>query len=149
MSQPEDETSLRRIINVPARGLGTKSVEKFFEFRTINNYSIDESLDRIDEIGLPLRAANSFKDFADIIHKFRAESEEITVAVLLEKLIKRLDFEKYLDDGTPQGEARKENVKELLSVAKAYSEYGLSSFLEEVALVSDLDNLNTEQNSVT
>lgn len=149
MYQPEDETSFRRIINVPARGLGTKSVEKFFEFRTINNYSIDESLDRIDEIGLPLRAANSFKDFADIIHKFRAESEEITVAVLLEKLIKRLDFEKYLDDGTPQGEARKENVKELLSVAKAYSEYGLSSFLEEVALVSDLDNLNTEQNSVT
>jgi DNA helicase-2/ATP-dependent DNA helicase PcrA len=49
----------------------------------------------------------------------------------------------------PRERPEKENVKELLSVAKAYSEYGLSSFLEEVALVSDLDSLNNDQNSVT
>ncbi len=149
MYQSEDETSFRRIINVPTRGLGAKSVDHFFEFKSLHNYSIDQALLSVDQADLTPKAKNSFKEFADIIHSFRAESESITVAILLEKLIKRLGFENYLDDGTPQGEARKENVKELLSVAKAYSEYGLSSFLEEVALVSDLDSLNNDQNSVT
>ena len=147
--QPEDEVSFRRIINVPARGLGNRSVDKFFDFRLSNNYSIDQALKLIDETELTPKAKHAFKDFADILQRFRSESESTTVAILLEKLLKRLDFENYLDDGTPQGEARKENVKELLSVAKAYTEYGLNSFLEEVALVSDLDSLNTEQNAVT
>lgn len=149
MYQPEDETSLRRIINVPGRGLGARSVDKFFDFKNANGYSVDNALINIDNADLTPKAKSALREFADIIHSFRAESESITVAILLEKLIKRLDFEKYLDDGTPQGEARKDNVRELLSVAKAYSEYGLSSFLEEVALVSDLDSLKNDQNSVT
>ena len=71
------------------------------------------------------------------------------VAVLLEKLLKRIDYYQYLDDGSSQGEARAENVRELLSVAKAYVDVGLDSFLEEIALVSDLDNLHDANDSVT
>jgi DNA helicase-2/ATP-dependent DNA helicase PcrA len=107
MYQSEDETSFRRIINVPTRGLGAKSVDHFFEFKSSHNYSIDQALLSVDQADLTPKAKNSFKEFADIIHSFRAESESITVAILLEKLIKRLGFENYLDDGTPQGEARK------------------------------------------
>jgi DNA helicase-2/ATP-dependent DNA helicase PcrA len=64
-------------------------------------------------------------------------------------LIRRLDYLDYLSDGTPQGEARIENVKELLSVAGEYQEAGLAEFLEEVALLSDVDQANFNNDSVT
>jgi DNA helicase-2/ATP-dependent DNA helicase PcrA len=68
---------------------------------------------------------------------------------LLESLIKRINYYAYLDDGTIQAEARTENVKELLSVARGYSDTGISNFLEEVALVSDVDSLNPDADAVT
>jgi len=70
-------------------------------------------------------------------------------ASLIESLIKRIEYYSYLDDGTVQAEARTENVKELLSVAKGYSDTGLTNFLEEVALVSDIDTLNPDADAVT
>jgi DNA helicase-2/ATP-dependent DNA helicase PcrA len=60
-----------------------------------------------------------------------------------------LDYLAALDDGTIQGESRQENVQELLSVAEEYTEMGLSTFLEEVALVSDLDSMDQNQDAVT
>jgi DNA helicase-2/ATP-dependent DNA helicase PcrA len=71
------------------------------------------------------------------------------VTELLEALIKRISYMKYLDDGSLQGESRVENVRELQSVAKSYAESGLSSFLEEVALVSDMDDQTKKENAVT
>jgi DNA helicase-2/ATP-dependent DNA helicase PcrA len=68
---------------------------------------------------------------------------------LIDGLIRRLDYLKYLSDGTPQGEARIENVRELLTVAAEYQEIGLAGFLEEVALVSDLDRADFGNNAVT
>ena len=76
-------------------------------------------------------------------------SQDSSVAGLIDSLIRRIDYLHYLDDGTPQGEARQENVKELLSVAQEYVEEGLEGFLEEVALVSDLDGANFENDAVT
>ncbi|MBP9813312.1 UvrD-helicase domain-containing protein [Candidatus Saccharibacteria bacterium] len=147
--QPEDIVSFLRVINVPSRGLGAKSVQNFIDYKTENNLSLDEALNNFNQINLTPKAKQAFSEFNDIIKSFRLASEETTVSVLLESLIKRLGYLKYLDDGSIQSENRVENIKELLSVAKAYSEYGLSSFLEEIALVSDLDGLNESQNSVT
>src|SRR5690606_20146407 len=66
-----------------------------------------------------------------------------------DSLLKRLDYHAFLDDGTLQGESRQENVRELISVAKAYQDVGLEGFLEEVSLISDLDNTDAGANSVT
>ena len=147
--QPEDLVSFARIINVPARGLGAKSVQSFLDWRVQEYISLDEALARVNEAPLTPKAKQAFTDFADIITSFRQASEEMPVANLLEKLLLRISFLKSLDDGSIQAEARQENVKELLSVAKAYSEVGLSSFLEEVALVSDLDSFNESGDAVT
>jgi DNA helicase II / ATP-dependent DNA helicase PcrA len=68
---------------------------------------------------------------------------------LLESLIRRIDYYAYLDDGTPQGDSRQENVRELISVAKTYQDLGLDGFLEEVSLVSDIDNAEFSSNAVT
>jgi DNA helicase-2/ATP-dependent DNA helicase PcrA len=75
--------------------------------------------------------------------------DSVALPVLLDSLIRRLNYMNYLDDKTPQGEARQENVRELLSVAKSYQEQGLDGFLEEVALVSDIDSADFGSNVVT
>ena len=73
----------------------------------------------------------------------------MSVSGLVEGLVRRIDYYAYLNDGSPQGEARQENVRELLSVATQYQELGLEGFLEEVALMSDLDSTDMGSNSVT
>jgi DNA helicase-2/ATP-dependent DNA helicase PcrA len=147
--QPEDIVSFGRVVNVPTRGIGAKSVADFLSWRVTQGLSLDEALRKADESSLPTRAKTALRDFTHLLQDMRELSEELPVAELLDGLLRRIDYIRSIDDGTPQGEARAENVRELLSVAKAYSEVGLTSFLEEVALISDLDGLRDEQDSVT
>ena len=147
--QPEDLVSFSRVVNVPSRGIGAKSMQNFLDWRLMESLTLDEAFKNIDTAPLMAKAKNALKDFIGVVQSLRAASEELPVAVLIDKLLKATDYLKHLDDGSVQSEARQENVKELMSVAKAYSEVGLSSFLEEVALVSDLDGLNNSNDSVT
>lgn len=147
--QPEDQVSFQRVVNVPARGMGAVSVQKFLDWRVEQLLSLEEALAHVEHAPLQAKAKAALADFADILTSFRTLSEEVPVAQLLESLMTRLKYIKAIDDGSPQGEARAENVRELLSVAKAYSEVGLSSFLEEIALISDLDGLHDSNDSVT
>src|SRR5690606_38382177 len=86
---------------------------------------------------------------AGLVTCYREIMEDTAVAGIIDSLVRRIDYYSYLDDGTIQGESRQENVRELLSVAKAYQDVGLEGFLEEVSLVSDLDNLDGGANAVT
>lgn len=139
--QPEDRVSFQRIINVPARGVGTKSVQTFFEWQTSSGFLLHEALDRVEQCGeMTPRARKALNEFADMMNGLRAAIDGAPVASIIESLIRRIDYLNFLDDRTPQGEARQENVRELLSVAKEYQELGLEGFLEEVALVSDVDS---------
>lgn len=147
--QPEDLVSFNRIVNVPSRSLGPKSIQNLLSWRNDNSATLEQTMCSVDQVDLTPKAKSSLKEFNDIIQSFRAESEELPVADLMQKLLKRIEYFKYLDDGSIQAESRSENVSELLSVAKAYSEVGLTSFLEEVALISDLDKLHESQDSVT
>lgn len=147
--QPEDLVSFNRIVNVPTRGIGAKSVQSFLDWRLQEGLSLQEALARSNDAPLLAKAKTALAELADVIVSFRAASEDMPVASLIENLLKRISYLKHLDDGSVQSEARQENVKELLSVARAYSEVGLTSFLEEVALVSDLDNMPENQDSVT
>jgi DNA helicase-2/ATP-dependent DNA helicase PcrA len=148
--QPEDDASFERIINVPARGIGPSSLTKFRVWRAMHNYSLREALSRASECtDIPARARQALIEVNDICTVFRENAETDLVVTLLESLIKRIQYYSYLDDGTLQGESRAENVRELLSVAKGYTEAGISSFLEEVALVSDLDSSKGSENAVT
>ena len=115
----------------------------------MDSLTLDEAFSNIENAPLMAKAKNALKDFISVVQSLRVASEELPVAVLIDKLLKATDYLKHLDDGSVQAEVRQENVKELMSVAKAYSEAGLSSFLEEVALVSDLDGLNNSNDSVT
>jgi len=147
--QPEDYVSFERIANVPTRGLGAKSLTTFMEWAR-GNEGLLVSLESVEDCpGLTPKAKAALKDITDIILKYRDLMSDTAVSGIIESLLRRLDYIDYLDDGTLQGESRVENVKELISVAKGYSDAGLDGFLEEVSLVSDLDTADFNGNAVT
>lgn len=148
--QPEDRVSFERIVNIPARGIGAKSLQNFFAWRQANGLTMLQAVTQVEQCNnLTPKARKSLGELGDILASVRSLIDETTVASLIDSLLRRIDYLRYLDDGTPQGEARQENVKELLSVAQEYQDVGLEGFLEEVSLVSDLDSADFGNDAVT
>jgi DNA helicase II / ATP-dependent DNA helicase PcrA len=148
--QPADYVSFERIVNVPTRGIGSVSLNRFYEWQQQNGLSLIQALGRSAEIPkLPAKAAKGLLEIFDIVRSAEVAMDNSAVVEIIDGLIRRIDYLAFLSDGTPSGEARQENVKELLSVAKEYNELGLAGFLEEVSLVSDLDNTDFGNDVVT
>lgn len=148
--QPEDKVSFERIVNVPTRGIGTKSLESFYSWQHSSGLSLQDTLESVgSHPNLTTKAKAGLRELGDILATSRQLMDETNVPGLIDGLLRRLDYIRYLDDGTPQGEARAENVRELASVAQSYQEFGLDGFLEEVSLVSDIDSYDEKGNSVT
>lgn len=148
--QPNDRVSFERVVNVPTRGIGTKSLEKFYAWQASNGLSLQAALQTVgNESGITGKALKGLLELGEMLASLREVMADAVLTGLLDSLIKRLDYLNYLDDGSLQGESRKENVKELISVAQEYQELGLAGFLEEVALVSDIDTADNNSNAVT
>lgn len=149
--QPEDEISFGRIVNLPTRGLGNTSLDRFATWRRAEGLSLLESLGKVEPTssGLQPRAATALQHFGQLITSLRTELDKKSVSELLEHILKRSGYLSFLDDGSVTAADRVENVKELLSVAQDYNELGLEGFLEEVALIADLDNYSESTNAVT
>lgn len=148
--QPEDRVSFERIVNIPARGVGAKSLLNFFAWQDSQRLTLFQALAQANNCGdITPKARTSLSELGDILDSLRVISEDASVSGLIDSLMRRIDYLRSLDDGTLQGEARQENVKELLSVAQEYQDEGLAGFLEEVALISDLDSANFDGDAVT
>lgn len=148
--QPEDRVSFERIVNVPTRGVGAKSVSSFLQWQLDSGMTLHDALMQSGQCDMVTsRARNALSELSDILQSFRSQLEEMTPAVLIESLVRRIGYLHFLNDGTVQGESRQENVKELISVAKEYQDIGVEGFLEEVALMSDLDQADTRGDAVT
>lgn len=148
--QPEDRVSFERVVNVPTRGIGAKSLQNFFAWQQAEQLSLERALTEAENCpDLTPRARKALSELGDIMSSLRTVSQDAAVTGLIDSLLRRIDYLHYLDDGTLQGETRQENVKELLSVAREYQELGLDGFLEEVALVSDLDGADFSNDAVT
>ncbi len=148
--QPEDRVSFGRVVNVPARGVGAKSLQGFFAWQEAEDLSLLDALKQAGDCkGITAKARASLAELGDILSSLRTLMDETSVAGLIDSLLRRIQYLKFLDDKSPQGEARQENVKELLSVAQEYQDVGLDGFLEEVALVSDLDSADFDGDAVT
>jgi len=138
--QPSDRVSFERIANVPTRSIGEKSLFNFFRWQASNTLSISNALDKIEDCpDLTPKARKGFHELGSVLSDMRSASQEMMPAEFLEILLRRIDYLNYLSDGTIQGETRQENVKELLTVAREYQDSGLEDFLEEVALISDVE----------
>jgi len=148
--QPEDRISFARVVNVPTRGIGAKSLEHFYAWLEANGLSLQEALEGVGRhTAISAKARAGLAELGEMLARLRELIDTTPPAGIIDSLIRRLGYLKYLDDGTPQGEARQETVKELLSAAQEYQEAGLAVFLEEIALISDLDRADLDSNAVT
>jgi len=142
--QPDDEVSFRRIINLPPRGIGDKTLQEFLQWQELQPGSIRDALKNIQMApGITARARTSLEKFSQIIDI----DESLTLSQLIETLAQRSGYQDYINDGTVQAADRLENIQELISVAKNYDD--IATFLEEVALVSDVDGMQSETGAVT
>lgn len=153
---PEDSLSLTRIINVPKRNIGATTMEHVAAYAEEQGISLFEALSSTDEIPVTKRARTSLENFAAMIFDLLNDIEGKDVLSLIETVIKQTGYGDMLDkeaEHDPQGESRKENVGEFLSVAKDYMdsnpEGSLQDFLENVALVSDVDDFESSDSKVT
>ncbi len=150
MYQPNDRASFLRIVNVPTRGIGAKSLDNFFTWQEAERYSLSDAMNHVaDHPNLTKRAMTGLVELAEILEKLRDYSNDASLENVLDMLLRQINYLDYLDDKTMQGESRVENVRELLSVAREYNELGLVGFLEEVALLSDIDSYDRSADTVT
>ncbi len=146
--QPNDLISLGRILNVPTRGVGSKSAQILLDYLGKTERDTIEALENISGVaGIRGKAANSLHELGVILSELR--DAKLSVSELMEALMKRIDYLGYLDDGSVSAEERVENVQELVGVAKAYNHSDLETFLTEVSLVADIDSHNASADSVT
>jgi DNA helicase-2/ATP-dependent DNA helicase PcrA len=153
IQNPADSVSLKRVINAPARSIGDKSMERLEGFAAEHDVSLFEALRRAEEVdGLTPRARTAVRDFARIILTLSGYKESLSVTAILNELIDQTGYLRVLQaERTPENQAREENVKEMVTVTKEYDEQvggGLTAFLEQMALMSDVDTLKAGADSV-
>lgn len=153
----KDDLAVRRIINVPKRGIGLTTINRVQEYALLKEVGFYEALLAADLIPGIGRSLPRLESFAALIEHFKAETKELTPLALLNDIIETLDYEEYLrDTDGEEAESRIENVEELKSKVALYEEAceetgerpTLSGFLEEVALVADIDSLEEESDYV-
>ncbi len=139
LNNPADTVSLARIINTPARGIGEKSVQTLLDAARRGNMTPHEVLTRGELAG---RAAKALKDFGALWTQWLALKDELSAARLLDHVITSSGYKDYIDDGSDDGADRWANVLELRNVAASAGDQPLSDFLNDIALVSETDNLD-------
>ena len=153
IQNPADNVSFKRVVNVPKRGIGDATVETAEDLAFESGVSIFSVISAADEYPALKRAANKLNNFATMILKLRTMKENVGIADLLEMVVDDTGIlREYEIENTVEAQSRIENIKELKSVAiefeKQSEENSLEEFLAHISLVSDLDNLEEEQDYV-
>lgn len=152
---PFDDLSLLRIINVPKRSIGATTVSKLQDYARENGTSLFMTLTQLHLVdSVKGKTKEKLEEFGILIFTLVAEMEEKNVLDLLEAILDRTGYLALLEESTdPQDQARAENIGELLSVAKDFIDVNptgtVEDFLEQVALVNDVDSFEQEDSKVT
>lgn len=157
---PADEEALKRIINFPARGIGQTTIDKLIIAANKHDKSIFEVLENLNSIDIGVNAGtkNKLDNFATMIQSFQVMNQNVNAFELADHVAKVTGLlREFKKDGTPDGVTRMENIEELLNGIKDFVEgqkeiadstASLAEFLEDVALATDLDNEDTDDNRV-
>ena len=151
-----DDLAVGRIVNVPKRGIGATSISKVTIFASANGYSLYDAMTRARVIPGLGKTAEKIGKFTDLIEDLRARMKEdgYTIRQLIEDLLQETGYRKELEaEDDVEGQSRLENIEELINKAVSYWESAehpnLDEFLEEVALVADVDQLDQSEARVT
>lgn len=148
-----DDLAVRRIINVPKRGIGATTLTRVQDYAVSMGMSFYEALKEANAISTLGRAATKVEPFVTFIQTLRSKAEYLSPSELLKDIIESTGYVKELEaEGTEEAEARIENIDELITKVVSYEEENeeptLSGFLEEVALVADIDSVDGDDNQV-
>lgn len=153
INNPADNVRLQRIINVPKRAIGDTMVGNIMEIASGLGMSAFEVCERADEFQKTSRSASKLMDFASMIRDFqKCLEEKMPLTDLLQEILEKTKYLDYLNEDPETYEDRVNNIKELSSMFVKYQEESddpqLSDFLEDVALISDIDSYNEDEDSV-
>lgn len=153
---PLDQVSLLRVINTPPRGLGAKTIEGLLKTAEIQGVTPVEVLLQLaehpDSPGQEVfntRSRRSLLDLAEPLSRWLQRKDQVGLLDLMDSVLQDTGYRQYLDDGTDEGLERWENLQELRRVALDMDDLDLTTFLEQIALVSDQDTLTNELNAPT
>lgn len=149
VSNPDDDISLQRVINVPKRGIGATSVEKIAQFAVQHDMSMYEALGDAVLIGLTGKALKACEEFYQLITDLNQMQDYLSVTELTEEVIKRSGYREMLEaEKTLEAASRLENIEEFLTVTKNFEDYSedktLVAFLTDLALIADIDQMDKE-----
>lgn len=151
-----DDLAVKRILNVPKRGIGGASVAKVDDYAYENDITFYVALRQAKEVPGLQRAVSKVEGFVTQIEVLKSKSQYIGVGKLIEEIIETVGYSDYIDaesESDEQATERRQNIDELISKAVQYEETvdepSLSGFLEEVALVADIDNLDENNDMVS
>lgn len=149
ISNPDDDISLQRIINVPKRAIGTTSIEKIVNFATMHDLSMFQALETIEMIGLSPKAEKAAAEFRTLISHYTQQQEYLSVTELVEEILDKTGYRDMLKaEKSLESESRLENIEEFLSVTKSFEasseDKNLVAFLTDLALVADIDRLDDD-----
>ena len=159
---PNDDINLGRVINIPPRGIGAKSMQVLAEYARVKGYGLFESMQDIAAarlggepcpVGVTARAATSFADFAVTMEKLIEQSQTLPVVDLLDRVLEDTRFKYYIQESDDSPQERWENILELRNMAQEFNAEtppdGLATLLERLSLVADVDNYEDEDDSIT
>ncbi len=149
-----DDLSVTRIVNVPKRGIGQVTLNKLAVYASEHGMRLFQAMEQVEQISGIGKAADKIKGFVNQIMVFRALAKELDAAELIESILEQTGYleelEKLEED---KAQAKQENLEEFQNKAADYyanhDEAALTDFLEEVALVADIDNMDSEADSLT
>jgi len=149
-----EDVSLLRIINTPSRKIGAKTIQYVREFAKRHDLSMFKGMLLADEIEeIPESKAKAIEEFVSIIKELEKLNTEHSASGMIKYVLEKSGYQKMLNDGSVEGEARLENIRELISVSQKYDDLeagmSLNIFLEEISLITDLDTISDTDNAVT
>ena len=164
ISNPKDKTAFDRIVNYPRRGIGHTTREHLTRWAVDQRVTMLEAAGRADEVpGIRTAGVRGLKQFADLMHRLSERATQVTIGEMLEGLVEDIDLIEHLNNEGPDGEDRVRNVTELIAGTLDFDATlaqtvepdeidtftELDLFLQEVALIADLDGLDPGSETVT
>ena len=149
ITNPHDDISFQRVVNVPKRGIGKTSMEKLQMHAEMNDLSLWDAVKEADFTGMSKKASNQLNKFREMIEQFQQQQEFLDVTDVVDQVLTRSGYEDELKkDRSIESQSRLENLEEFKTVTKQFEESSedttLLAFLTDLALISDLDESDAE-----
>ncbi|KAF6535123.1 DNA helicase PcrA [Bacillus sp. EKM208B] len=150
VSNPDDDISFTRIVNVPKRGVGATSLEKIASYAAMNGMSMFQAIKQVDFIGVSAKAANALDGFGAMIENLTNMQDYLSITELTEEILVKTEYREMLKaEKSIEAQSRLENIDEFLSVTKNFEQKSedksLVAFLTDLALIADIDQLDQKE----